>query len=129
MARSARENAIGVILTGMGRDGAAGLFAMRKAGAATIGQNEETAIVYGMPRVAFEMNAVEQQLPLEQIGRAVLRICELSLQGVKAPCQPHLKSRLSSSTTNTPCGLCPNEFAADRNNVDIRDFPAASRRV
>ncbi|MGA7713580.1 MAG: chemotaxis response regulator protein-glutamate methylesterase [Rhizomicrobium sp.] len=83
MARSVRENAIGVILTGMGRDGATGLLAMRKAGAATIGQNQETAIVYGMPRVAFEMNAVEQQLPLEQIGRGILRICELRLQGDK----------------------------------------------
>ena len=83
MARNVGDNAIGVILTGMGRDGAAGLLAMRKAGAATIGQNEETAIVYGMPRVAFEMNAVEQQLPLEQIGRGILRICELRLQGDK----------------------------------------------
>ncbi|MGO7867494.1 chemotaxis protein CheB, partial [Rhizobium ruizarguesonis] len=56
-------NAVGVILTGMGRDGAAGLFKMRHAGARTLGQNEKTCVVYGMPRVAHELGAVEQQLP------------------------------------------------------------------
>jgi two-component system chemotaxis response regulator CheB len=63
---------IGVILTGMGRDGAAGLLAMRNAGAATLGQDEATSVVYGMPRVAFEMNAVQRQAPINQMAQAIL---------------------------------------------------------
>jgi two-component system chemotaxis response regulator CheB len=59
----------GVILTGMGRDGARGLKRMREAGAYTIGQSQTSALVYGMPRVAFEEGAVTDQLPLEQISR------------------------------------------------------------
>jgi two-component system chemotaxis response regulator CheB len=66
------ENGIGVILTGMGRDGAAGLLAMRKAGARTLGQNEASSVVYGMPKVAFEWGAVEKQLPLARLGREIL---------------------------------------------------------
>ncbi len=83
VARTVRHDGIGVILTGMGRDGATGLLAMRKENAATIGQDEGSSIVYGMPRVAFEVGAVEQQLPLEKIGQGILRVCELRMQGVK----------------------------------------------
>ena len=61
--------ATGVILTGMGRDGARGLKLMRDAGAYTIGQSATSALVYGMPRVAFEEGAVADQLPVEQISR------------------------------------------------------------
>ena len=60
VAELAGRNAVGVILTGMGRDGAAGLLKMRHAGARTFGQNEKTCVVYGMPRVAYELGAVEQ---------------------------------------------------------------------
>lgn len=67
MARVAGQNAIGVILTGMGRDGAAGLLSMRKSGARTIGQDEASCVVYGMPRVAYEAGGVERQLPLSAI--------------------------------------------------------------
>lgn len=74
--------AVGVILTGMGRDGAAGLLAMRKAGASTIGQDEATSIVYGMPRAAAEMGAVERVLPLHRIGPAALRAAARPMQGV-----------------------------------------------
>ena len=63
--------AVGVILTGMGRDGADGLLALRKAGAATIGQDAATALIYGMPKVAFEIGAVERQLPLRRIGAEI----------------------------------------------------------
>lgn len=70
------DRAIGVILTGMGRDGAAGLKELRGAGAATIGQDEASSIIYGMPRAAFEVGAVEQQLPLEKIGPEIVRLCE-----------------------------------------------------
>jgi two-component system chemotaxis response regulator CheB len=59
---------VGVILTGMGRDGAQGLLAMRQAGASTLGQDEASCVVYGMPRSAFEIGAVERQLPLSSIG-------------------------------------------------------------
>lgn len=62
---------IGVILTGMGADGARGLLAMRQRGAHTIGQNEESCVVYGMPKSAFEIGGVEQQLPLTRIPQAI----------------------------------------------------------
>ncbi|HTO32772.1 MAG TPA: chemotaxis response regulator protein-glutamate methylesterase [Pararhizobium sp.] len=73
VAELAGRNAVGVILTGMGRDGASGLLKMRHAGARTFGQNEKTCIVYGMPRVAWELGAVETQLPLSSIGEEVLK--------------------------------------------------------
>ncbi|MDR3528777.1 MAG: chemotaxis response regulator protein-glutamate methylesterase [Rhizomicrobium sp.] len=80
VAKVAGISAIGVILTGMGRDGADGLLAMRKAGASTIGQDEASSVVYGMPRVALEVGAVEKQVALHQIGREVLNICEARSQ-------------------------------------------------
>lgn len=72
--KTVRSRAIGVILTGMGRDGADGLLALRQAGCETIGQDEMTCVVYGMPRVAFEIGAVAKQLPLEQIGSRIIRL-------------------------------------------------------
>jgi two-component system chemotaxis response regulator CheB len=75
VAASAGENAVGVILTGMGRDGAQGLLAMRRINATTLGQDEFTSVVYGMPRVAHEIGAVERQLPLSRIAGEVLRLC------------------------------------------------------
>ncbi len=60
--------AVGAILTGMGRDGAAGLKKMRDAGAYTVGQSQASALVYGMPRVAFEEGAVCEQVPVEQVA-------------------------------------------------------------
>jgi two-component system chemotaxis response regulator CheB len=72
VARLARARAVGVILTGMGRDGAQGLLEMRDAGARTIGQDSDTCVVYGMPKVAFEIGAAERQLPIEKIGPAIL---------------------------------------------------------
>ncbi|MBO6559674.1 MAG: chemotaxis protein CheB [Nisaea sp.] len=62
------KKAVGVILTGMGRDGADGLLAMRQAGARTAAQDEETSIVYGMPKVAFEEKAADTVLPLQKIA-------------------------------------------------------------
>lgn len=75
VAENAGAAAVGVILTGMGRDGAKGLLAMRDAGAMTIGQDEATAMIYGMPRVAFELGAVREQLPLTKITGAFLNAC------------------------------------------------------
>jgi two-component system, chemotaxis family, protein-glutamate methylesterase/glutaminase len=62
---------VGVILTGMGRDGAEGLLAMRKGGARTLAQDEATSLVYGMPRVAHEIGAAEKRVPLPRITREI----------------------------------------------------------
>ncbi len=71
VARAAGAEAVGVILTGMGRDGTDGLLAMRRAGAATLGQDAASSLIYGMPKVAFESGAVERQLPLRKIGAEI----------------------------------------------------------
>lgn len=67
------RQAVGVILTGMGKDGAQGLLHMRQAGAKTFGQDEASCVVYGMPREAFLVGAVEEQWALEEIGKRVLQ--------------------------------------------------------
>lgn len=66
------RQAVGVILTGMGKDGAQGLLRMRQAGARTLGQDEASCVVYGMPREAFLIGAVEEQCPLDEIARRTL---------------------------------------------------------
>lgn len=63
---------LGVILTGMGRDGAAGLLAMRKAGATTFAQNEATCVIYGMPKAAVELGAVQKSAPLHLLSKEIL---------------------------------------------------------
>lgn len=68
VAKAAGADALGIILTGMGGDGAKGLLAMRKAGARTIGQDESTCVVYGMPKVAYDLGAVEYQEKLADIA-------------------------------------------------------------
>jgi two-component system chemotaxis response regulator CheB len=65
----------------MGRDGAQGLKAMRDAGAATVGQDEASCVVYGMPKAAHELGAVERQLALGAIAPAILSLCALELKG------------------------------------------------
>jgi two-component system chemotaxis response regulator CheB len=65
------EHAIGIILTGMGYDGAKGLLAMKRRGARTIGQDEASSVVYGMPKVAFHIGAVDKQVALENIPQVV----------------------------------------------------------
>ena len=74
VAKECCENAVGVILTGMGYDGAKGLLAMKRKGAATIGQDEKSSVVYGMPKVAFNIGAVKKQVSLERIPQ---EICSL----------------------------------------------------
>ena len=75
-AQVTRAAAVGVILTGMGKDGTEGLLAMREAGAITIGQDEASSLIYGMPRVAFERGAVMRQCALHNIADAILDACE-----------------------------------------------------
>ena len=72
VAEVAKENAIGAILTGMGKDGANGLLKMKNAGAYTIGQDKETCVVYGMPMEAYKIGAVIQQAPLYRIADIIL---------------------------------------------------------
>ena len=67
------RNAVGVILTGMGKDGANGLLRMRQAGARTFGQDEATCVVYGMPREAALIGAVEEVAPLGELPRRVMQ--------------------------------------------------------
>lgn len=69
----AKDESVGVILTGMGNDGAAGLLKMREAGAVTIGQDEESCTVYGMPQAAFKMGGVGQQVPLKNVAETILK--------------------------------------------------------
>lgn len=70
-----RPNAIGVILTGMGSDGAEGLLAMRQAGARTFCQSKASCVVYGMPRVAAEIGAVQNEVSLSALPEAILKAC------------------------------------------------------
>ena len=67
------RDAVGVLLTGMGADGAAGLKAMFDAGAFTIAQDKESSVVYGMPRAAMERNAVSRQVSLERVPHMLLK--------------------------------------------------------
>lgn len=74
VAKSVGHNALGVILTGMGKDGADGLLKMKDAGASTISQDEKSCIVFGMPKVAIEMGAAEHIKPLQQIPQFLLQL-------------------------------------------------------
>jgi len=76
VARTAGRNAVGVITTGMGDDGARGMKEMRNAGAHTLGQDEATCIVYGMPKEARAAGGVEEELPLHGLTAGVLRMCQ-----------------------------------------------------
>ncbi len=72
-ARYAGQNAVGVIMTGMGDDGAKGLLEMKEAGAVTIAQDEESCVVFGMPKKAIELGAVDKVVPLNGLSDAILR--------------------------------------------------------
>ncbi len=74
VARAAGPNSVGVILTGMGNDGAKGLLQMKEAGAYTIAQDEKSCVVFGMPKVAIELGAAEEVLPLKEIPGRVIRL-------------------------------------------------------
>lgn len=84
VAREAGPNAVGVLLTGMGADGARGLLAMRQAGARTVAQDEETCVVFGMPREAIQLGAAEKILPLSAIPAEALRMAAEARPGAPA---------------------------------------------
>ncbi|MEG6590672.1 protein-glutamate methylesterase/protein-glutamine glutaminase [Paenibacillus barengoltzii] len=71
VAKEAGNQSIGIILTGMGYDGAKGLLAMKRKGARTIGQDEQSSVVYGMPKVAYDLGAVEKQISLSSISHVL----------------------------------------------------------
>jgi two-component system chemotaxis response regulator CheB len=75
VANSVGKNAIGIIMTGMGSDGAQGLLEMRNTGAATIAQNESSCVVFGMPKEAIRLGAAEQVSALSSIAPSVLQLC------------------------------------------------------
>ena len=91
VAVTARARSVGVILTGMGRDGARGLLAMKEAGGRTIGQDEGSSVVYGMPKAAFELGGVQTQVSLHAAASAMLAACNAK-PGDRA-CRPPLPSR------------------------------------
>ena len=74
VAREVGKNALGVIMTGMGADGARGLLSMRNNGARTIGQDKESCVVYGMPKEAYNMGGVQKQVSLENIPKTILEM-------------------------------------------------------
>jgi two-component system chemotaxis response regulator CheB len=74
VAKYAGANSIGVILTGMGSDGADGMLKMKQNGAINIAQDEKTCVVFGMPNEAIKLGAVDNILPLSEIPEAVLRL-------------------------------------------------------
>ena len=74
VAQQYQNRALGVIMTGMGRDGAAQITEMRRQGAYTLGQDEESSIVYGMPKVAFEMGGIQKQVALKDMAAEINKI-------------------------------------------------------
>ncbi len=78
VAEQAGSNALGLIMTGMGDDGARGLLRMRRAGSQTLGQDEATCVVYGMPKAAMEMGAVSREIALQDIAASIVRFAEQS---------------------------------------------------
>lgn len=90
-AACAGANAVGVVLTGMGSDGAQGMKKLKEAGAITLAQNEATCVVYGMPRAAAELRVVDHILPLDAMPAAILKALENSSAGNQ--------SRAKSGTT------------------------------
>jgi len=76
VAKAAGANALGIILTGMGADGAKGLLQMRQAGAETIGEAESSCVVYGMPKVAYDIGAVKYQVPLSAVSSKVYQVAK-----------------------------------------------------
>jgi len=84
VAAAAGHDAVGIIMTGMGRDGAEGLLKMRRSGAHTIGQDLATCVVYGMPKAAMEAGAVQTELPLHRIAAHALDLCMEKKAGAHA---------------------------------------------
>ena len=107
-ARYAGNNAVAVIMTGMGDDGARGMLEMKEAGAATIAQDEATSVVFGMPNEAIKRGAVDEILPLKAISKAILA----RLSAPTSNCLPTCTSTLPACRATSPCNLCCPQFPA-----------------
>lgn len=103
VAKFAGRNALGIIMTGMRDDGAAGLLEMRQAGARTVGQNEATCVVYGMPKEAMKRGATEREIPLVAISQEILAYGEPAT--VPSLTRPFLSS--SADLRHSSCGKSP----------------------
>jgi two-component system chemotaxis response regulator CheB len=84
-AACAGQYAVGALLTGMGSDGAEGMLKLKNAGAVTFAQDEASCVVYGMPKAAVQLGAVDQVLPLEKIPRAIHQALMARAAGNPAP--------------------------------------------
>lgn len=73
LAKNSQDRVLGVILTGMGYDGARGISSMKRKGAITLGQNEESCVVYGMPKAAFDLGGIMKQIPLNLMGHYIMK--------------------------------------------------------
>jgi two-component system chemotaxis response regulator CheB len=87
VAQSAGRNSIGVMLTGMGRDGAEGMKEMREAGASTIAQDEASSVVWGMPGAAWQIGAVQTLHPLTQIAGHILDLAAAPVEALQRKIQ------------------------------------------
>ncbi|HOQ93011.1 MAG TPA: CheB methylesterase domain-containing protein, partial [Treponemataceae bacterium] len=76
IAQQYKNKALGVVMTGMGKDGAAQLAEMRKQGAYTLAQDEESSVVYGMPKVAYEYGGVQKQIPLKDMAKEISKLAK-----------------------------------------------------
>jgi two-component system, chemotaxis family, protein-glutamate methylesterase/glutaminase len=85
VAQAAGANAVGVIMTGMGDDGASGLLELRQSGASTLAQDEATCAVFGMPKEAIARGAAESVLPLHRLGDAALALTRAAARGSTLP--------------------------------------------
>jgi two-component system chemotaxis response regulator CheB len=85
VSRSAGNSAVGVLLTGMGADGAKGLLAMHEKGAYTLAQDEQTCVVFGMPREAIKLGAVDDVFPIQHIPRAIVSFLHTQEKGTEKP--------------------------------------------
>jgi two-component system, chemotaxis family, protein-glutamate methylesterase/glutaminase len=72
VAKNAGRNAVGVLLTGMGADGAKGMLSMRESGAYTMAQDEDTSVVFGMPKEAINLGGVDKVVPLHYISQGII---------------------------------------------------------
>jgi two-component system chemotaxis response regulator CheB len=95
VAEEVRERAVGVLLTGMGRDGAEGMLAMHDAGARTLAQDETTSVVFGMPKAAIDLEAADQVVPLPEMSEQIARACSLGPKSRATRGRPSAPSRSS----------------------------------